>query len=200
MSDSLERRVEQLEQDLKTTKAALRTATDKQEIYDTLMRYCRGIDRCDPELVSSTTPENTPEDCKAITDWLRANTKMTMHFIGNCLIDVHGDEAESETYFISYHLVDRDGKEYLRSKAARYFHTWERSATGWISTGKTARDEWNSFVEIAERAPGAESWFYGERSHDDPAFAIREALARMLAERETEDDQRYAGYTGPRWR
>jgi hypothetical protein len=196
MSVSLEERVAQLEARLEATDAALGVAADKQAIYDTLMRYCRGIDRCDPELVASTTAKETEEDCKGITDWLRANTKMTMHFIGNCLIDVVGDEAESEAYFISYHLVDCDGKEFLRSKAARYFHTWVRSDTGWISTGKTGRDEWNSFVEIVDRAPGAESWIYGERSHEDPAFRIRDELERA----HEDDDARFAGYSGPRWK
>jgi hypothetical protein len=35
------------------TVAALMKLMDKQEIHDVLMRYCRGIDRCDEELLRS---------------------------------------------------------------------------------------------------------------------------------------------------
>ena len=35
------------------TERALRVLLDKQEIHEVLMRYCRGIDRCDSELLHS---------------------------------------------------------------------------------------------------------------------------------------------------
>ena len=35
------------------TERALQVLLDKQEIHKVLMRYCRGIDRCDAELLCS---------------------------------------------------------------------------------------------------------------------------------------------------
>ena len=179
MSVTLEERVAQLEAKLEQVaqlEVELRLARDKQQIYDSLMLYCRGIDRCVPELVHRVWPAQDLETCNAITDWLSANTKVTEHFIGNCLIDVDGDEAQSEAYLFSYHVYDVDGKEKLRVKAMRDFRTWKRTDDGWVATKRTGRDDWNWFVELEERAPGAEAWTYGERGTGDIAFHIRETM------------------------
>jgi hypothetical protein len=165
VSQSLEERVAQLE-------AEVRLARDKQKIYDTLMQYCRGIDRCDADLVLGTYPTY---DAKNIVDWLLANPTMTMHFIGNCLIDVHGDDAESESYFFSFHTNARDAKTYLRTRAGRYIHHWKRVGDGWITADRDIRDEWNDDREL-EKA-GDDGFLYGERGPGvDAAFHIRETL------------------------
>src|SRR5580698_10968530 len=39
--------------DLETLAAQVRYLTDRQEILDCLNRYCRGLDRLDPELIAS---------------------------------------------------------------------------------------------------------------------------------------------------
>jgi hypothetical protein len=186
MSFSLEERVAQMEADVRLTR-------DKQEIYDALMRYCRGIDRCVPEVVTKVWPSQDLETCTRITDWLRANTEMTMHYVGNCLIKVDGDEAETEAYMIAYHVYDVDGTEKLRVKAGRDLRSWTRTDDGWITTDRAFRDEWNWFPEITERAPGADQWTYGERSLDDPAFNVRKSLEDSVEERRANPK---AGYPG----
>jgi hypothetical protein len=169
MSPSLEDRVAKLE-------AEVRLARDKQEIYNSLMLYCRGIDRCVPEVVSQVWPAQNIEVAKRVTDWLRANPKVTMHYVGNCQIEVDGDEAESEAYMIAYHVYDVDGVEKLRVKAMRDLRTWKRTDAGWVTVDRGGRDEWNWFARIEERAPGADQWVYGERGPEDATFHIREAL------------------------
>jgi SnoaL-like domain len=186
MALSLEERVAELE-------AEVKLARDKQDIYDSLMRYCRGIDRCVPEVVQQVWPSQSLETCTGITDWLRENTVMTMHYVGNCLVKVDGDQGETEAYMIAYHTYDVDGVWKLRVKAGRDFRTWQRTDDGWVTTDRDFRDEWNWFVPLTERAPGADAWTYGERGIEDPAFHVRESLGKSLDERRATP---VAGYPG----
>jgi hypothetical protein len=44
------------------TERALQVLLDKQEIHEVLMRYCRGIDRCDAELLRSVYHADAVDD------------------------------------------------------------------------------------------------------------------------------------------
>src|SRR5579862_6584175 len=171
MSSSLDARVAQLEADL----AELKVVRDRQQIYDRFMLYTRGVDRCDPAIVAEVYP-----GCPAagILKWVLARTKVAMHFVGNCLSTVDGDDAESEAYFISYHLVARDTTDYLRCRGARYFMSWRRAETGWIIVEREVVDEWSIVQEIAERAEDNETWIklHGRRSTEDASYDIRKFL------------------------
>jgi hypothetical protein len=174
MSDSLEERITRLE-------AEVRVARDKQEIYDQIMRYSRGVDRCNQDLIQSTYPTYP---AAGVVAYSLKNTMTMMHFVGNCLIEVDGDDAESETYFVSYHRIDRDGVEHLRMRGARYLHLWKRVDGRWITTDREMLDEWNSIQEVTERDPGSERWTFGQRSEDDGAFQIRDYLVSTRERRE----------------
>jgi hypothetical protein len=183
MSESLEERVARLE-------AEARVARDERQIYKQLMRYARGVDRCDQELIESTFPAYP---AAGVVAYSRKNALSMMHFIGNCLIEVNGDEAESETYFISYHRLDRDGVEHLRMRGARYLHLWARHDGSWITTDREMLDEWNMIQEVSEKDPGMERWIFGQRSRDDGAFKIRDYLIGTREKREA-NYKRLSGY------
>ena len=76
----------------------------RHEIYEVLTRYCRGVDRCDVELIRSVYHEDAMDDhgmfkglgvqfAQWIVDWEKANIKLSQHFIGNftCELQTHGD-------------------------------------------------------------------------------------------------------------
>jgi hypothetical protein len=153
---------------------------DKQEIYDTLMRYCRGIDRCDAELASSTFISASapgPRGWRKQSDViavLRETCKLSMHFVGNVLIEVEGDTATSESYLFSYQIIDRDQGEYVRTRAVRYLHWWARTTEGWRISGRQVIDDWNDLREIRD-APGSETWAYGTRTRNDPVYHMKDA-------------------------
>ena len=107
------------------TAAAPRTAIDretaidellaKQEIRDALMRYSRGIDLLDPDLVKSayhpdayddhgTFKGNAHEFAEHVIVGL-SRLECTEHFLGNSHIEVEGDRAYSETYHVAYHRI-----------------------------------------------------------------------------------------------
>jgi SnoaL-like protein len=167
--------ISRLRSDLRALESQVRLMRDRQEIHDALMRYCRGQDRCDADLVASTIQDY---DAVGTAERLRATTKRTMHVIGNMLIDLDGDSASSESYLLSYHILEHEGKEYTRARGARYFHRWQRIASGWITTARAMRDEWSRLDEVIDRVPdGAtwhswarDAWIYGERSKSDLAY------------------------------
>jgi hypothetical protein len=87
----------------------------KSEMYDVLMRYCRGVDRDDPELVASVYWEDGYDDHGAMFQgpgWEfakffagvpgRKKSAGAMHVIGNHYVEFEGpDLAFSEAYYIT---------------------------------------------------------------------------------------------------
>jgi hypothetical protein len=88
----------------------LRVLLDRQHIYDVIVRYCRGVDRGDRELLRSVYHEDAIDDHgmfkgkgSDFADWivdLLGDTRC-QHFIGNFACELHGDAAYAETYCIS---------------------------------------------------------------------------------------------------
>src|SRR5579862_5607031 len=94
--------------------AKLREVIDRQEIHQALMRYCRGVDRADEALVNSAfhpgaiddhgTPRPAPELAAGVTR--PGGQRQLMHFMGNYVVELEGDTAFVESYFISFSPVD----------------------------------------------------------------------------------------------
>jgi hypothetical protein len=86
---------------------------DRQAIADVVLRYCRGIDRLDLELVRSCYHADATDDHGTFSgtrdeyvDWVAgvlARFTGTMHVVANQLVEVDGDDARSETYGVSKH-------------------------------------------------------------------------------------------------
>src|SRR5689334_19895226 len=91
----------------------LRVLLDKDEIRDLLLRYCRGIDRGDVELVDQAYHPDAVDDHG---EYLLAGKDVgaffvnmrkggprfsSTHLLGNALIEVEGDRAYAESYFVA---------------------------------------------------------------------------------------------------
>ena len=92
------------------TLAALRVLLDKQAIHEVLMRYCRGIDRCDEELLRSVYHHDATDNhgqfngkAADFVPWaiksLRRDERTT-HFLCNELIEVEGGFRPLRELFI----------------------------------------------------------------------------------------------------
>ncbi len=90
----------------------------KQACLDTLMRYTRGIDRCDPELVRSAYHADAYDDhggyqgdVDGFLAWVKPTVMdtftCTMHKLGNVLIEIDGNRAFAESYAIAHHIAAR---------------------------------------------------------------------------------------------
>jgi SnoaL-like domain len=131
---------------------ATRLLTDRAAIQDVLLRYARGVDRRDLDLVASCfLPDASYEGALAsgtIADALArlrdrlARYDSTMHFIGNQLIEITGDVARSETYAIAYHRLAEEGAAKLFTVGVRYLDELVRAGTGWRIQRRVVKTEW----------------------------------------------------------
>jgi hypothetical protein len=176
--------------------ARLGVLLDKQEIYDLLMRYCRGIDRRDGDLIASCYHPDGVDDRRRkrsgdqVADGIAshpARQEMAMHFVGNVLIDVRGDTAYSESYCVAYlTLKPTDGvlsvggveigqataSKYHRALGLRYLDKLERRNGEWRIVHRVCLDDWHQIEPIHEPPPGSAHGRWGMRSTDDPLYAF----------------------------
>src|ERR1700722_7495485 len=159
--------------------AELRALLDKAQIHDALMRYSRGVDRGDGELVVSVFhPDATldmgrgPMSAAALAEGITKMTATgTMHFIGNEYVEVDGDAAYSETYFISYATITGQDQPATRSRGGRYLDRFERRDGQWKIARRLLVDEWSRLDDLP--VPPAPPGRFGLRSKDDPVYTFR---------------------------
>jgi ketosteroid isomerase-like protein len=121
----------------------------REEIRDVMRRYVRGVDRYDLEAVRSCYhPDATDErgpyrgDVEGFLAYLDSERGLrmferTMHCIADQSVEVHGDEALSESMAIGYHQLTEE--HYLLG--LRYVDRFERRGGEWrIAHRKVAYD------------------------------------------------------------
>ena len=162
------------------TERALRVLLDKQEIHEVLMRYCRGIDRCDAELLHSVYHPDATDDhglfkgkAADFIPWaLNAlvRDEGTSHYIANELIEVDGDVAHCESYLFGVHRRrDKNGSLTDLSFAGRYADRFERRNGEWkIAHRQVVFDR--SRIDKVEREFSIDKFVCGKRSREDPAY------------------------------
>ena len=175
------------ESGLGSVEARLRVLEDTQEIRELMMRYARGIDRGDADLVASvfhpdavnnlgSVPLIGAEAGKRLTAGRKQSQErkqMGQHFIGNELIEVQGDTAFAEHYFMSYMISEKDGDEYTRTRAGRYLDRLERREGKWKVAFRMVVDDWDRFDKVVEAAPGWAHWRRGDLREKDPFAMLR---------------------------
>lgn len=130
-----------------------------------LVDYCRGIDRCDAELVASVYHPGATDDhgsfvglgadfARLATGKLRTYALATTHFIGEPLIDfVSATMAEVETPVIAWHRVsDADG-EFLENFCGRYFDRFECREGDWRIVDRRLTHDWDTKVRVDAAFP-----------------------------------------------
>ena len=156
----------------------VREMLDRHQIYQVLLRYCRGIDRADPELLRSVYHDGAAsrhwsrEFSDAKTDFVEFAVRriegfgmVTQHHITNCLIEVDGDSASAETYLIALQPTRvEDGTEVLSIIGGRYLDRFERRDGRWGLVKRSVVNDWSRLS-----LPG-EPW-----PHQGAPGALREA-------------------------
>mgnify|MGYP000875217920 CR=1 FL=1 len=129
----------------------LRRAADMQEIRDCLMNYCRGIDRGDGEALRRAYHADATEDhgpfsgrvadfIPFVLDVLR-NVEVCLHMIQNVLIEIEGDVAVSEAYFIAIQREkDADVEDFI---SGRYLDRFERRSGEWRIAHRVVVLDWS---------------------------------------------------------
>lgn len=161
---------------------------DKQEVYDVLVRYCRGIDRTDEELVRSCYHTDAYDDhgmfqgpaadfAAYAVENLRTMQR-TMHCIHNVAISIVGSSAASEAYCIAYHrMTSRDGSEADHVVGIRYVDRFERRDGGpWLIAHRTVVYEWSRIDRVGRQWKMAPEYTLGTRDHDDRSYQLLREL------------------------
>lgn len=105
---------------MKTVTEIAGELADREAIRECLYRYCRGIDRLDAEMLYDVYwPEAIDDHTSFVgtghefVDYalpVLGAMDQTMHKLGNILIEIHGDSANTESYFQAFHRLRGEGK------------------------------------------------------------------------------------------
>lgn len=153
----------------------------REEIREVLMRYCRGIDRGDEDLVNSAfhpdaiVDHGTPLPATALANIVANDGQQRMHFVGNVLIELEGDTAYVESYFIAFSPHEVNGLPHTRSRAGRYLDRFELRGDKWKIAHRRAIDDWARLDPI-DKVPDNVGTHTGSRTRDDAVYRMRDAL------------------------
>ncbi len=124
---------------------------DGQAIRDCLVRYCRGVDRLDRELIVSCYHEDAVDDHglfvgspTGFADWvipLHAKAQhTTQHIITNHTCELDGDVAHAETYWM-FAGMNTQGPPLMIS-GGRYIDRFERRGGKWAIALRKCVSDW----------------------------------------------------------
>jgi hypothetical protein len=144
------------------------------------VRYCRGVDRTDTELLASTYHPGAVDDhgvfrgdaqvfAEQLGPLLEQAFDATHHFLGQSLIELAGDVAHAETYVIAVHRRGSGEKAVLETFGARYLDRLTRRAGEWRIQERVVVNEWARVDDVKE-PPLAAQLAQGLRSRDDLAY------------------------------
>ncbi|EED35913.1 gamma-BHC dehydrochlorinase [Luminiphilus syltensis NOR5-1B] len=163
----------------KITEARLLAAADKEEIRDALYRYCRGIDRGDADMMKSAYHLDAIEHhgsfydgpardyCDFVIEHL-TTVPMARHELTNILIELDGQSARVESYFLSYQRVNgRAADDFI---GGRYLDRFSHRNGEWLIAERTIVFDWTGLVTFDEASPYAESFPRGSRDSEDPLY------------------------------
>jgi hypothetical protein len=156
---------------------------DKQSIYEVLVTYCRGVDRCDEDLIRSAFHDDAYDDhgywkgpghelAPFLADRLRKANSATTHSITNVLIELDGDLARSESQV--HATLIREGSDPVEVDVvgARYLDRFSRRAGTWGIEHRTVVLDWRKTEVWENRTPPVptEGFVRGARCPEDPSY------------------------------
>ena len=156
---------------------------DKLECTELVYLLARALDRRDEKLLRSLFHDDATDDhgtfkgsASDFVTWvipLLAKMERTQHCISNVLIEVDGDQAVGESYFVAHHdLTSPEGNPAHMIAAGRYLDRFERRAGSWKISHRHAIFDWNSWQPSTDgwdRSPAA-ARTYGRRDRADPLY------------------------------
>lgn len=174
--------------------AALQRLIDRQDIVDCLMRYARGVDRNDWELMASAYHDDAMDDHgyfvgrgKDLVKWSEAYRKQNPHVVilrhvlSNHTIDFDGaDTAHVETYWTNDVVVPGDEPK-LRTSIGRYVDRFERREGQWRIAARVVVAEASATGEGAlfDASAGFDT---GSRDKNDISYKRPLTITRPVTE------------------
>ncbi len=152
-----------------------------------VLRYCRAIDRRDFDLVRECYHHDATDEHGSFSGtvdeyvkWVRtllAKYSMTMHFVGNLLVELDGpDEARVETYGIATHRGDPSEPTLNLTTGFRFIDRFQRRSTDagadWRISRRVATTEWSRVEDPTSWWEPPASFRRGSHDRDDPVYRV----------------------------
>ncbi|MFF0488634.1 nuclear transport factor 2 family protein [Nocardia sp. NPDC004068] len=162
----------------------------KQAVADLLLTYCRGIDRCDAELVKQAfwpdAYDNHGADAGPAWEFADrivasklAGTEWTTHAVTNHLVEVDGDVAFSEAIVLTFQK--QTGSEEINVFCGRYVDRVECRDGSWRIAYRQMIHDWSGSTVLAPWAlssVASGAFEQGARGADD--FVTGSGRRRLL--------------------
>jgi hypothetical protein len=159
----------------------LQELIDHHEIRKVIDAYATGCDRVDAERMASpfhsaSWVDHGAEHCSgrefvAHTMERAAACEMVSHLQGQAQIEVTGDKAGAETYFVATVKPRTDGAHLLNFIGGRYVDWLEKEDGQWKIKKRVCVKDW-SYTHLVEQDVLSERpWVLGEQSGADASYA-----------------------------
>lgn len=190
-----------------STLRALKACADRSEIQNVLGTYCRAIDRLDVELLRTVYHDDAIDDHGAmcmnaqdfaphIVETLSKVCEYSMHTVTHAVIDVRGDMATSEAYYLGFHTISAGdqaiggffGPAYLAAQhmaglvnqpheyicGGRYLDVFQKRGGVWRIANRKITNEFNICRPQSTAVEGLPAAFScpGSRDRNDPVYRL----------------------------
>ena len=158
---------------MKTSSERLEQLLAKEDIRDVLMRYGRGVDRADADLLKSCYHVDAIEEHGstysgpahayidgAVPRIMKMGT--LAHYICNISIAFEGEKAYVESYVLTFARFTKDGAPYDTFTGGRICDRFEYRNGEWKIAHRKMAFDWNRDV------PAQETWCLGMFNPNDP--------------------------------
>lgn len=157
----------------------------RQAITQTLLRYTRGIDRADRELIRSVYHDDAVDNHGPFTggpdefvDWAMAlmeNFEVSQHSMSNIQIDVQGDRANVEIYLKILHVLKTPRVEEVIF--TRLLDLFEKRGGAWKIARRTVVIDYSMTQPVSAPYSAKGSYAVSARHRSDPVYANHWASA-----------------------
>jgi hypothetical protein len=158
----------------------MREVLDRQAIMNCLIRYARGADRLDKELILSIFWEDAVADHGTaaggfvgtpaqIADKIFANHdrfQTTQHYMTNQSVELDGDTAHAETYWFAIHRLTN--QDTVRLGGGRYLDRFERRNGEWRVKARVILQDWS--IAAPPDAWDVVPHYFGRRDREDLSY------------------------------
>lgn len=155
----------------------------RQDIHDVLVRYCRGADLCDAELMKSCYHDDAIDDhgffngpADIFTDSAVKNLSTmfssTRHVMSNEYVEIDGDAATTETYIICLLRLTNEEGVFDVTARCRYLDRFECRDGVWKIVHRQLVSDGTRVDKVVEEYPRLDQGAPGARGEEDPSVAF----------------------------
>jgi hypothetical protein len=151
---------------------------DRSEIWDCMLRYARGVDRLDEELIRSAYWTDAHDSHGRINgsidnflrEWMlpQPSREVAFHILGNHLVKLDGASADAETYFVSA-AKSYEGDQ-LELVGGRYLDRFERRQEQWRIKTRLVLLDWQCTADASGMTERLAAAHRGSRGPGDPSY------------------------------